>query len=286
MDIKRMKWISALLPALFIGVFEFVRHHFMADMYMGWGNLMVAGVTGGLFYLYSHGVSAVLENLYHKLQKEKEETVVLQERDRIAREIHDGISQALFFLNIKAREIETALLQRREPLDEIRELQEAIKITDADVRQHIFALKRVAQDNRDLVAALKARIDNYQKAYGAKVDFRVDGEINTKLNSQVKNKLVHVFQELLLNIRKHAGAERVLVKLSEDGRRFSMVISDDGKGFNTDSLKTKRSSFGFKMLADDVRAMGADFELESAPGQGTRVVVSLNLQEGGYADER
>lgn len=284
MNIKSLKWISALLPALCIGIFEFVRHHFMDDMYMGWGNLMVAGLTGVLFYLYSHGVSMVLENLYGKLQKEKEETAVLQERDRIAREIHDGISQALFFMNIKAREIGTALQQQRTPLAEIRELQEAIKLTDADVRKHIFALKRVAQDNMDLVAAIKARIDNYQQEYGAKVDFHMAGEINRKLNNQIKNKLIHVFQELLLNIRKHAGAEQVKVNLSENGRQFAMVISDNGQGFNTASIKNKQSSFGFKMLEDDVRAMGAELEVQSSPGRGTRVAVRLDLKEGGRTD--
>ncbi|MEN6386100.1 MAG: histidine kinase [Phycisphaerales bacterium] len=94
MNITRMKWISALLSTLVIGVFEFVRHHFLHVISMDWGNILVAILAGVLFVFYFHGIFAFMEKLYSNLQKEKEETAVLQERDRIARELHDSVSQA------------------------------------------------------------------------------------------------------------------------------------------------------------------------------------------------
>lgn len=70
MNMKRMKWLSALFTTIFIGVFEFVRHHFLNFISMSWGNLLVAVVTGLLFYVYFHTVFTLVENLYKKLQKE------------------------------------------------------------------------------------------------------------------------------------------------------------------------------------------------------------------------
>lgn len=279
MNISRMKWISAFVPAVFIGAFEFARHHFLNIISMDWGNVMVAGLTGVLFFIYFHGVFALLENLYGKLQKEKEETAVLQERYRIARELHDSVAQALFFMNIKITEIETALRNRRQPLAEVAEMKEAIKLTDADIRQHIFALQNVPRENVNLLSAIRDYLDRYEKESGVKVRLSTTGDINARLSSYVKNKLFHIFQELLLNIRKHAGAEQVSVSLIEDGQQFSMIIRDNGQGFQLKNVNPNKSSFGLKILEDDVRLIGARLELESSPGQGTAAAVSLDLQE-------
>jgi len=278
MNITKMKWLSAVFPALFIGVFEFVRHQFLHFMSMDWGNLMVAVLTGILFILYFHGIFAMLETLYQKLQKEKEETAVLQERDRIAREIHDSVSQALFFMNVKVLEIETALQQKREPLSAVQELHEAIKLTDADIRQHIFALQKVAEENINLITRIQEYLDHYQKQHDIKVNLHVKGNINSKLNNHIRSQMFRILQELLLNIRKHATARQVNVSLIEDGQQFSMAIDDNGKGFDTEKVLTNNSSFGLKNSRKDAHQIGAQFSLKSCLGKGTRVVISLNLK--------
>jgi signal transduction histidine kinase len=273
-----MKWISALLTTLFIAIFEFIRHQFLQFISMEWGNLLVAGLAGVLFFLYFHGVFALLETLYNKLQKEKEETAVLQERYRIARELHDSVSQALFFMNIKVMEIETALHQQREPLLAVKDLKEAIKLTDADIRQHIFALQKVTRENINLVSAIQQYICNYEEQNNITVNLSIEGEINTKLSPNVKNQLLQIFKELLINIRKHAEAKQVSVSLVEKDQRFSMTICDDGRGFNIENIKANSSSFGYKILEEDVREIGAKLKLRSFPGQGTTVAVSVDLE--------
>jgi len=278
MNITKMKWLSALFPALFIGIFEFARHQLLHFISMDWGNLMVAVVTGILFLFYFHGIFAMLENLYNKLQQEKEESAVLQERDRIAREIHDGISQALFFMNVKVLEIETALKQNHDPLGKVKELHEAIKLTDADVRQHIFALQKVAEENIDLLTRTQECIAQFQKKHNLKIDLTIKGNINGKLDNQIRIQMLRFLQELLLNIRKHAAAKHITVSLLEGGQKFSLVVTDDGKGFDTEKVLNNNFSFGLKNLKNDVRLMGAVLNLQSFPGKGTRVTISLNVK--------
>jgi signal transduction histidine kinase len=278
MNMKRMKWISALFTTIFIGVFEFVRHHFLDFISMSWGNLLVAIVTGLLFYIYFHGVFSLLENLYSKLQKGQEERAVLQERDRIARELHDSVSQALFFMNVKVLEIGTALKEQREPLEEVEELQEAIKFTDRDIRQHIFALQKVTHDNINSITVFQKYIADYEAQNNIKVRLKINGNINCKLTNSIRPQLFRIFQELLFNIRKHAEAKQVDISLIEDGKRFSMVIQDNGKGFHAENLKTNDMSFGFKMLKADVYAIGAKLDVQSFPEKGTTVTVSLELK--------
>ncbi|WP_094605614.1 hypothetical protein SPSIL_012220 [Sporomusa silvacetica DSM 10669] len=278
MDIRKMKWISALIAAIFIGAFEFIRHQFLHVISMEWGNVLVAAVTGVLVFLYFHGIFALLENLYGKLQKEKEETAVLQERYRIAREIHDSVAQALFYMNIKMVEIETALRQRQEPWVAIGEVKEAIRLTDTDIRQHIFVLQKVPAEKIDLPEVIRQYIADYQEDSGIKVDLSVADNAGDSLSLQVKNKLFRILQELLQNIRKHAGARHVHVSLKRSEGQLFMIVRDNGKGLPVDSIKKQGLSFGLKILEDDISGIGGQLKLESFPGQGTTATISLDVK--------
>nr|WP_092071661.1 ATP-binding protein [Dendrosporobacter quercicolus]NSL49506.1 sensor histidine kinase [Dendrosporobacter quercicolus DSM 1736]SDM28940.1 two-component system, NarL family, nitrate/nitrite sensor histidine kinase NarX [Dendrosporobacter quercicolus] len=277
MNITRMKWLAALVPAICIGLFEFARHEFLHVVSMEWGNVLVAALTGLLFVLFSHGIFALMENLYGKLQQEKRETAVLQERYRIARNLHDSIAQALFFMNVKTIEIAAACQNRQELLPAIKELQEAIKLTDTEIRQHIFSLQAVTQpnDNFDLAAAIQVHLQQYEAQTGATTKLTKNCSSLAKFSPYERRQLFHIFQELLFNIRKHAEATQVSISLKENDQGFSMEIADNGKGFAAENLQQKKSSFGYKILEQDIQSIGADLKLTSVPGTGTTVTVLL-----------
>lgn len=281
MNIARMKWIAAIVPAICIGIFEFARHEFLHVISMDWGNVLVAGLTSVLFILFSHGIFAFMENLYDKLQTEKRESAVLQERYRIARDLHDSITQALFFMNVKIIEIETAWQNQREPLTAIRELRGAIKLTDTEVRQHIFALQTVAPDiDINLLDSIREYLCQYEKQTGTKINLAANNDATSRLSQYERKQLFHIFQELMFNIRKHAAATQVDIALSQREDTFFMVIADNGKGFAAEKLQSKTSSFGFKILEQDVQSIGAKFNLNTCPGTGTTVTISIKIAKG------
>jgi signal transduction histidine kinase len=278
MNMKKLKWLSTLLTILCVGVFEFVRHEFLHIISMDWGNLLVALFAGMLFFLYFHGIFAVVERLYNKLQKEKEERAVLQERDRIARELHDNVAQALFFMNIKVTEIESRLRQRGESFQAVADIKDALKLTDTEIRHHIFSLQKTPlPESIDLTTSVQETMSQFQQSTAIAANLVITGDCNNKLTTQVKQQLLRILQELLVNIRKHAAAKAVDVQMTVDDNRFSLIIRDDGKGFQLNTIHLKPSSFGFKNLEGDVRAIGAAWKLTSVPDGGTTVSISLNL---------
>lgn len=277
MNITKMKWIAAVIPAICIGLFEFVRHKFLHVISMDWGNVLVAILTGVIFILFSHGIFALMENLYGKLQKEKQETAVLQERYRIARDLHDSIAQSLFFMNVKIMEIEAAWKNHQEPLPAIKELREAIKFSDTELRHHIFALQTVAADDDiNLTAAIQNHLRQYGAQTGTKINLAITDDKKFRFSSYERKQLFHIFQELLSNVRKHAAATQVNVSLSGSGEYFAMTIADNGKGFVAAENLRQKKSFGYKILEQDVQSIGADLKLTSIPGTGTTVTVTKN----------
>lgn len=274
MNSTKIKWFSSLLAAIIIGVIEFVRHQFLHVVSMDWGNLIVAAATGVLVLFYFHGIFALLENLYGKLQREREETAVLQERYRIARELHDSVAQTLFFLNVKINEVEKNVKEQGVYLEAVGEIKEAIKMTDTDIRKYIFILQNNARE-LVLLDRIHGYLVKYEEKNHIKVNLEIVGDIENALDQQQKNHLFRIFQELLANVQKHAQVEEVNVKLEAASEMFSMVVLDYGTGFVPEDINFKYLSFGLKNIEEDVRAIGAKLEVSSTPGEGTTVTVSL-----------
>lgn len=274
MNITRMKWAAALIPAVCIGLFEFARHEFLYVISMEWGNVLVALLAGLIFLAFSHGIFAFMENLYGKLQQEKQETAILQERYRIARNLHDSFAQSLFFMNVKIMEIETACRNDREPWTAIQELRDAIRFSDTELRQHIFTLQTTSDDNINLVESIQNHLRQFEEQTGTQTKLTVAYYDDLYLSVYERKQLFHIFQELLFNIRKHAEATRVEVALQRSKGTFTMTIADNGKGFIKEDLSQGQKSFGYKMLEQDIRSIGANLSLTSTPGSGTTVTVS------------
>lgn len=278
MNLTKMKWVAAILPALFVGLFEFARHDLL-DRYFptSWGNVMAACVAGTASLLYFHGVFTMVGNLYKKLQTEKEEKATLEERDRIARELHDSVSQAVFYMNLKAKEIETALQRNLQPVQQVIELREALHLADGDIRQHIFNLKMASKANLDFATSVQAYIKHFQDQSGIQVDLRTQGECNRILSNPEKNQLIRIFQEILWNIRKHANSKQIHVGLFGEKHGFLMLIQDNGIGFEQRGRNGDEHSFGLKIVQERAQSINADVVIESQPGKGTTVTVSLNF---------
>src|SRR4051794_7726521 len=145
--------LAVLLPALYVGLFEFLRHQWLEPMLPGWlstgwlGNLIAVFVVAAVVYIFVRFFTNKLRESASELSRVREEAAVVAERQRIAREMHDSIAQTLFYLTVELREVEDLMLagQSAEAQTELRMAQEEIRAAHQRVRAVIADLKWQAE---------------------------------------------------------------------------------------------------------------------------------------------
>jgi signal transduction histidine kinase len=232
-----------------------------------------------------------LQALYRQLQERDEWREELlrkvisaqeDERKRLARELHDETSQTLSALAMK---IETALAawpseSSRERLVEAKGL--TVR-TIEELHRLIFDLRPSVLDDLGLLSAIRWYAERHLERRGIAVRCEFTG-LADRLAPELETALFRVCQEAITNIAKHSGAETVLIQCLERDDRISIEIEDDGKGFSPESLPppaTRERGLGLLGMRERVELFGGRLELDSAPGQGTRIAVTVPIgQEG------
>jgi signal transduction histidine kinase len=201
---------------------------------------------------------------------------VLEERERIARDLHDGLAQVLGYINTQALAIKKHLASGRQ--EEARELvgtmEEAARHVYGDIREEIMGL-RAAREG--LVPSLRAYLSGYGRMAGVVPDVRItDAAAALRLPGATEIQLLRIIQEALSNVRKHAGAGSATVSLELAGDELRLEVEDDGRGFDPDSpARTGWPRFGLQTMRERAHALGGTFELRSSPGAGTSIVVQV-----------
>jgi nitrate/nitrite-specific signal transduction histidine kinase len=207
---------------------------------------------------------------------------IVEERGRIAREMHDGLAQILGYLNLQVQTLEVLLEQKQWSSlnEELKQMRRAVQTAHADVRENILSLRTTLANEKGLVIA----IEEYLKEFGVQTNIdtnfykELEGEIG--LSSVAEVQLVCILQEALANVRKHAKATRVdvaIVKYAQfDNEYIRMTIKDDGEGFST---QESRHSFGLVTMRERAHGVHGEFHLNSRPGKGTLIDCRLPCVE-------
>ncbi len=219
-------------------------------------------------------IAAAIENAW--LHREIRNTSILEERERISREMHDGLSQVLGYVNTQVlavrKLIETGQVDAAGR--ELGRLDEAARALYSDVRENILAL-RSSPARGGVQDALREYIASYGEMFGirARLDLAEDMR-SVRLAPAVEIQLIRIVQEAMANVRKHAAATAVTTSLSAEGGNLRVEIADDGCGFDPAILRaTGRPRFGLQMMRERAVGAGGTFEVESVPKHGTRVIV-------------
>ncbi len=209
-----------------------------------------------------------------RLAEELRSVAAVEERERIAREMHDGLAQALGLLHLK---LQCALEHTRDPACIAKALREMVRITDhayEDVRQSIFELRTFVSRGLGLVPTLTEYLHEYSTQNGIAVDLDVAEGTLGPLPPASEVQAVRIIQEALANVRKHARAEHAHVRLQREGDWVRVAVEDDGVGW--DSLApTERLHFGLQTMRERAEGLGGRLEIATAPGRGTQVVATL-----------
>ncbi len=211
-----------------------------------------------------------------RLQQQAEQLAVLGERQRLARELHDSVTQSLYTVTLYANAAALALAAGKQDVatSYLQELQETAQEGMRDMRLLIFQLHPPVLETEGLVAALQARLAAVEGRAGLQTEFRVKGE--RRLPIAIEAELFWIAQESLNNVRKHAAAQHVTVDLNFTDTTACLEVLDDGVGFDLQTTPTEGWG-GLRTIADRTATIGGKLTYESAPGQGTRVKVEVAL---------
>lgn len=200
-----------------------------------------------------------------------------EERQRIARELHDETAQSLTSLLIGLRMVEKSATPQ-ELSARIAELRGQTGRTLEEVRKMALDLRPSTLDDLGLAAALQWYTDDLARRSQIDVDFRASG-LETRLPDDVEVVVYRIIQEALTNVVKHAGAAHVDVSVRRDDRQVTASVVDNGRGFNLENVRHSRErGLGLFGMQERVGLVGGTFRITSRPGRGTNVAISLPLE--------
>jgi signal transduction histidine kinase len=219
------------------------------------------------------GVGVAVENA--RLYRQARRVAVLEERERIAMELHDGIIQSIYAVGLM---LDSAKIQLPDPSEAassaIREAIERMNDVIRDIRAYILDLQPSRAPADDLPAALERLVNEFRANTMVEAELLTDPSAAQGLAPEVRMALFHISQEALANAAKHARASRVWLSLRADAGEVVLQVIDNGRGFAAGDT-TSLLGHGLSNMAERGRAIGAHVAIDSAPGEGTTVTVRL-----------
>jgi DNA-binding NarL/FixJ family response regulator/signal transduction histidine kinase len=216
-----------------------------------------------------------------QVMEQQRAVAALEERERVARELHDGIGQVLGFLNVQAQSADDSVRagEQEAASQLLRRMAEVAQEAHDDVRGYILGLKKESpQAQPNFIALLEQYRLHMEQSFDFRVRLNLPCEIPSPLAAgAVETQLLYVIREALSNARSHSGQKEAEVTLTFEARRVQAVIEDRGAGF---AEAGRSGHFGLGIMRERAEGVGGSLEIESTPGCGTRVTVCLPRQLG------
>jgi signal transduction histidine kinase len=214
-----------------------------------------------------------------RLHRQVQALAITEERQRIARELHDSLAQVLGYVNTKAQAAQVLIEdgQAERASEQLHQLSSMARDAYADVREGILSLRTSLEPGRDLVDTLCDYLEVWREQSGVTVTLEVIAR-DARLPALAEVHLLRIVQEALTNVRKHAGATRVEIRIDREGDMLVTKIEDDGVGLPEDDRGLRGvPRFGMTTMRERTESLGGGFDITSRPDKGTRVTVRLPL---------
>lgn len=201
---------------------------------------------------------------------------IMDERERIGKDLHDGIIQSLYAVGLSLEDVPE--LMADDPAEAAARVDRAIEslnLTIRDIRNFIFGLRPELLEQADLAASIAALADEFR--LNTLIDVELDLEATPAgIPAEARIQLLQIAREALSNIARHAKASRASVSVAVEGGVLALVVADNGRGFDP-SLPRDAGHQGLGNMADRAAELGGELTIESAPGAGTRIIVRLPI---------
>jgi two-component system NarL family sensor kinase len=248
-----------------LGVFNVARS--------GWKELSQEDLR--LLYTVGDMVSIAIERA--RLFAQSMQLGVVEERNRLAREIHDTLAQELTGISLQLETADALLeagVDHQKIHNTIKHTLRLVRVSLDEARRSVLDLRAGPLEDRTLSEALTALAGDFRQKWNIHVIFSATGE-NQPLPSQVEVGLYRIAQEALNNVQKHAEAKNVVLRLATSSDTINLTITDDGLGFNPEQIPEGR--FGLVGINERAKLLGGNFHLQSNPGNGTKLSVKAPL---------
>jgi len=224
----------------------------------------------------SQTLLAELQKTHQQLQiytAQAEQLAVVKDRNRLARDLHDSVSQTIFSMRLTADAVR--ILQQRDPTQvspQLDKLQELAQSALNKMRTLIHELRPSIVAEHGLAAALRHHVTLMERQHGFKVALDISGEPH--LSEEAAEQLYHVVEEALNNVLKHGQTDSATVTLRSEQNRVFLEVADNGKGFTQKDID-KDKNVGLSSMRERVESVGGSLVIDSSPGEGTRITVEV-----------
>jgi len=197
-------------------------------------------------------------------------SAVIEERQRLARELHDAVSQQLFAISMTATAVGRTIEKDWERAKrQVELIEEMAAVAQSEMRALLLHLRPVHLDGKNLGEALQSLVNELQQKTSMSITLNVDGEMT--LDTQSEDHLFRIAQEAISNTLRHSKAQSMSIHLSGFGRQVRLTFVDDGVGFEVEARK--HSSYGLLTMEERVLEMGGSLDIESKSGAGTKIEI-------------
>lgn len=260
MSYRFLKLSTIFIPTLLIGGFEFLRHSVLLlhDFSMTEGNYFITILTFFVSYAFSNWMFKTIEEKNRRILSEREMRAIYEERERLAKELHDNIAQTLFLLKVYLKK------------GKLQDAQSLVNSIDSNVRQAIFNLRISPTEKSSFSDRMQRWLDEWSTVSGIDVKSSIQ-LTESYFNPTVEVQLFSITQEAFANIQKHSEADRVFFHLHTMKNQWELKIADNGKGFST--TETPADKFGLAMLKERAHKIKGKIEIISKHGVGTEIII-------------
>lgn len=262
MSYRKLTFFTALIPTLLIGGFEFFRHSaLLHQISMDAGNYLITILTFIISYGFASWMFITIKKKNQRITNEREMRAIYEERERLAKELHDSIAQTLFLLNVYLKK------------GKVEEASSLINSIDTQLRQAIFNLRMNPTEHVKFANRIENWLDDWSTVSGIEInsDIRLNDNYFTPAEEV---QLFGVVQEAFTNIRKHSEANDVFFKFHSGNHEWEMIIEDNGRGFNLTNIGLKH--YGLSMLKERSEKLNSILEIDSNVEHGTKISLRGN----------
>ena len=257
---KQIKWLILTIPTITIALWEYIRHEFLLSyISMEIGNFLSPILVFIVTLVFLRHLFSILERMQEALRLEKTKKAALIEREKLARELHDGIAQSLFLLSVKVNKFGRKNDLEQDP--DFQKMKQTLQHVHEDTRQAITNLKYLPnEDPYSWTESIYQYVEELKNQHLIEVHLEWGIQENT-LSPKEKVELLACIKEAVVNVIKHAKTNQIWISAKEMDHGWICQVKDQGIGFTNENIQSSKG-YGLQIIQDRARDMEWEFSIK------------------------